>query len=45
LPIKLLIAFILGVIFTQWIVPLGDGIINLLLQYLELRKSPMVLTI
>lgn len=45
LPIKYLLTFIFGVIFTQWIVPLVDGFINVLLQYFEAKKSPYVLQV
>ena len=37
----LVITFLLGIIFIQWIIPLVDGIINLFLTQLEVWKSSM----
>lgn len=41
----LVIAFLLGIIFIQWIIPLVDGIMNLFLTQLEVWKSYMTVKI
>ena len=41
----IIIAFLLGIIFVQWIIPLVDGLINLLLTQFEVWKGYMTVKI
>lgn len=43
--IYIIIAFLLGIIFIQWVTPLIDGIINLILTQFEVWKGHMVVKI
>lgn len=43
--IYIIIAFLLGIIFIQWVAPLIDGIINLILTQFEVWKGHMVVKI
>lgn len=43
--IYIIIAFLLGIVFTQWIVPLVDGILGLFLTQLEVWKGHMAVKI
>ena len=35
------IAFLLGIVFVQWLIPLVDSIVNLILTQLEVWKGAM----
>lgn len=37
--IYIIMIFLLGIIFWQWIIPLGEGVMNLFLTFIELLKS------
>lgn len=43
--IYIIIAFLLGIIFVQWIIPVGDSLINLFLTQLEVWKGHMAIKI
>ena len=43
--IYIIIAFLLGIAFIQWIIPLIDGIANLFLTKVEVWKSNMLVKI
>ena len=43
--IYIIIAFILGIIFIQWVIPLIDGIINVILTLFEVWKGKMAIKI
>lgn len=37
--IYIIIAFLLGIIFIQWLIPVGDSVINLFLTQIEVWKG------
>ena len=37
--IYIIMIFLLGIIFWQWIIPLCEGVMNLFLTFIELLKS------
>lgn len=43
--IHIIIAFLLGIVFVQWLIPIVDGIINLFLTWLEVEKGRMAVKI